>query len=173
VKGFSPVFAPRWTGPYQVWQVWDKGSYRLRPHPRFSGKKTPGQLRNPVVETSPRYVRQVGSTLGRARGWAREIRHLSRASVRDVFVRHVSIRHASRSRRRRRRRCPVGGKPCLYKIEVSSSESIKSIKTAHALTFQHHQSMEDALKNMRIGRCYSNFGKTLMYVQVLWSFPLF
>jgi hypothetical protein len=48
VKGLSPVFAPRWTGPYQVWQVWDKGSYRLRSHPRFSGKKSPGLLRNPV-----------------------------------------------------------------------------------------------------------------------------
>jgi len=84
------------------------------------------------VESSPRYVRQAG----RARGMAREIGHLIRASVRDVFVRRVSVRHAGRSRRRRRR-CHVGGKPCLYKIVVSPSESTKSIKTVHALTFQH------------------------------------
>jgi len=68
-------------------------------------------------------------------GRAREIRHLSMASVRDVFVRRVSVRHASRSRRRRRR-CHIGGKPRLYKIVVSPSKRLKSIKTVHALTFQ-------------------------------------
>jgi len=48
VKGLSPVFAPRWTGPYDVWQVWDKGSHRLHSRPPLSGKKTPGLLRKPV-----------------------------------------------------------------------------------------------------------------------------
>jgi transposase InsO family protein len=43
-----PVFAPRWTGPFQVWEVWDKGAYRLRSDPRYSGKKTASILRNPV-----------------------------------------------------------------------------------------------------------------------------
>jgi hypothetical protein len=44
VEGLAPVFAPRWTGLYQVWQVWDKGSYRLRSHPRFPGKEPPRLL---------------------------------------------------------------------------------------------------------------------------------
>jgi len=96
-----------------------------------SNTSKPVKIKARTVETSPRYVRQAG----RARGRAREIRHLSRAPVRDIFVRRVSVRHASRSRRRRRR-CHVGGKPRLYKIVISPSESIKSIKTAHALTFQ-------------------------------------
>ena len=43
-----PVFAPRWTGPFQVWEVWDKGAYRLRLDPKYSGKKTTSTLRNPV-----------------------------------------------------------------------------------------------------------------------------
>ena len=43
-----PVFAPRWTGPFQVWEVWDKGAYRLRSDPKYSGKKTTSILRNPV-----------------------------------------------------------------------------------------------------------------------------
>lgn len=47
-KDLCPVFAPRWTGPFQVWEIWDKGAYRIRSVPRFSGKKTAGLLRNPV-----------------------------------------------------------------------------------------------------------------------------
>jgi len=43
-----PVFAPRWTGPFQVWEVWDKGAYRLLSDPKYSGKKTASILRNPV-----------------------------------------------------------------------------------------------------------------------------
>ena len=47
-KELCPVFAPRWTGPFQVWEVWDKGVYRIRSDPKFTGKKTPGLLRNPI-----------------------------------------------------------------------------------------------------------------------------
>ena len=47
-KELCPVFAPRWTGPFQVWEVWDKGAYRLRSDPRYSGKKTASIPRNPV-----------------------------------------------------------------------------------------------------------------------------
>jgi len=43
-----PVFAPRWTGPFQVWEVWGKGAYRLRSDPKYSGKKMTSILRNPV-----------------------------------------------------------------------------------------------------------------------------
>jgi len=39
VKGLCPVFTPRWTGLYQVWQISDKGSYRLRSHPRFPARR--------------------------------------------------------------------------------------------------------------------------------------
>jgi transposase InsO family protein len=47
-KELCPVFAPRWTGPFQVWEVWDKGAYRLRSLPKYSGKQKPTILRNPV-----------------------------------------------------------------------------------------------------------------------------
>ena len=46
--GSNPVFAPRWSGPFQVWEVWDNNVYRVRSHPKYSGKKTPGLLRNPI-----------------------------------------------------------------------------------------------------------------------------
>jgi hypothetical protein len=52
-----PVFAPRWTGLFQIWEVWDKSTYRLRSDPRYSGKKTISILRNPVnVNRLHRYV---------------------------------------------------------------------------------------------------------------------
>ena len=45
-KGFVPVFAPRWTGPFVIHSVYDKGAYKLRTIP--SGGKKAGYLRNPV-----------------------------------------------------------------------------------------------------------------------------
>ena len=45
-KGFVPVFAPRWTGPFVIHSVYDKGAYKLRTIPS-NGKKA-GYLRNPV-----------------------------------------------------------------------------------------------------------------------------
>ena len=76
------------------------------------------------VETSPRYDESVPPC-----GRAREIRHLSGASVRGVSARHASWG-------RRRRRCHAGGKPRLYKIVISSSDHHR-FKTDRALTFQH------------------------------------
>ena len=46
-KGFTPVFAPRWTGPFIIHSVWDKNVYRLRTDPLVTGKKI-GYLRNPI-----------------------------------------------------------------------------------------------------------------------------
>lgn len=45
-KGFVPVFAPRWTGPFIIHSIYDKGVYKLRTVPT-EGKNT-GYLRNPV-----------------------------------------------------------------------------------------------------------------------------
>ena len=43
-----PVFALRWMSPFQVWEVWNKGAYRLQSDPKYVGKKTMVILRNPV-----------------------------------------------------------------------------------------------------------------------------
>jgi len=87
-------------------------------------------------------------------GRAREIRHLSRASVRDVFVRHVSVRHASRSRRRRRRRCHAGGKPRLYKIVISSSDHHQvnqdSSRSHISTRYQHHSTKRALFIPLRV-----------------------
>ena len=48
-KGFVPVFAPRWTGPFVIHSVYDKGAYKLRTLP--SDGKRSGYLRNPVNAT--------------------------------------------------------------------------------------------------------------------------
>lgn len=48
-KGFVPVFAPRWTGPFVIHSVYDKGAYKLRTVPG-DGKRA-GYLRNPVNAT--------------------------------------------------------------------------------------------------------------------------
>ena len=45
-KGFVPVFAPRWTGPFAIHSVYGKGAYKLRTIPE-NGKRV-GYLRNPV-----------------------------------------------------------------------------------------------------------------------------
>ena len=45
-KGFVPVFAPRWTGPFVIHSVFDKGVYKLRTIP--ADGKRPGYLRNPI-----------------------------------------------------------------------------------------------------------------------------
>ncbi|KAF8456190.1 hypothetical protein BGX38DRAFT_1163122 [Terfezia claveryi] len=37
-KGFAPVFAPRWTGPFVIHSVWDKNVYKLRTDPLITGK---------------------------------------------------------------------------------------------------------------------------------------
>lgn len=46
-KGFTPVFAPRWTGPFVVHAVWDKNVYKLRSDPTITGKRV-GYLKNPI-----------------------------------------------------------------------------------------------------------------------------
>ncbi|KAF8432182.1 hypothetical protein BGX38DRAFT_261913 [Terfezia claveryi] len=46
-KGFVPVFAPRWTGPFEVHSVFEKNAYKLRTVPEVTGKRI-GYLRNPV-----------------------------------------------------------------------------------------------------------------------------
>lgn len=46
-KGFAPVFAPRWTGPFVVHAVWDKDVYKLRTDPSVTGRKV-GYLKNPI-----------------------------------------------------------------------------------------------------------------------------
>ena len=45
-KGFVPVFAPRWTGPYIIHSVYDKNVYKLRTVP--DGLKKVGYLKNPI-----------------------------------------------------------------------------------------------------------------------------
>lgn len=45
-KGFVPVFAPRWTGPFAIHSVYDKGAYKLRTIPEAG--KNPGYLRHPI-----------------------------------------------------------------------------------------------------------------------------
>ena len=45
-KGFVPVFAPRWTGPYIIHSVYDKNVYKLRTIP--DGQKKAGYLKNPI-----------------------------------------------------------------------------------------------------------------------------
>lgn len=46
-KGFAPVFAPRWSGPFVIHSVWDKNVYKLRTDPSVTGKKV-GYIKNPV-----------------------------------------------------------------------------------------------------------------------------
>lgn len=46
-KGFTPVFAPRWIGPFIIHAVWDKNVYKLRTDPLVTGRKV-GYLKNPV-----------------------------------------------------------------------------------------------------------------------------
>ncbi|KAF8456151.1 hypothetical protein BGX38DRAFT_1139896 [Terfezia claveryi] len=46
-KGFTPVFAPRWTGPFVIHAVWDKNAYKLRTDPLITGKKV-GYLKNAI-----------------------------------------------------------------------------------------------------------------------------
>lgn len=43
---FIPVFAPRWTGSYVIYSVFDKDVYKLRTE--AAGGKKVGYLRNPV-----------------------------------------------------------------------------------------------------------------------------
>lgn len=46
-KGYAPIFAPQWTGPFVIHAVWDKNVYKLRSDPTVTGKKV-GYLKNPV-----------------------------------------------------------------------------------------------------------------------------
>ena len=46
-KGFTRVFAPRWTGPFVIHSIWDKNVYKLRKDPLVTGKKV-GYLKNPI-----------------------------------------------------------------------------------------------------------------------------
>jgi len=46
-KGFTPVFAPRWTGPFVIHAIWDKNVYKLRTDPLVTGKKV-GYLQNAI-----------------------------------------------------------------------------------------------------------------------------
>ena len=46
-KGFAPVFAPRWSGPFIVHAVWDRNAYKLRTDPTVTGKQT-GFLSHPM-----------------------------------------------------------------------------------------------------------------------------
>ena len=46
-KGFTPMFAPRWTGPFVIHTLWDKNMYKLRMNPPVTGKKV-GYLRNAI-----------------------------------------------------------------------------------------------------------------------------
>lgn len=43
---FVPVFAPRWTGPYEIHSIYDKNVYKLRTIP--GGSKNMGYLKNPI-----------------------------------------------------------------------------------------------------------------------------
>ena len=38
-KGFAPVFAPRWTGPFVIPSVWDKNVYKLPTDPLITRKR--------------------------------------------------------------------------------------------------------------------------------------
>ena len=38
-KELCPAFAPRWTGPFQVWEAWDKGVYRIRSDPKLPERR--------------------------------------------------------------------------------------------------------------------------------------
>ena len=46
-KGFTPVFAPSWTGSFIIHSVWDKNVCELRMDPLVTGKNV-GYLRNPI-----------------------------------------------------------------------------------------------------------------------------
>ena len=46
-KGFTPVFALRWTGPFVIHSVWDKNVSKLRIDSLVTGKKV-GYLKNPI-----------------------------------------------------------------------------------------------------------------------------
>jgi len=46
-KGYTPVFAPRWTGPFVIHAIWDKNVYKLRTDPLVTRKKV-GYLRNAI-----------------------------------------------------------------------------------------------------------------------------
>ena len=43
---FVPVFAPRWTGPFVIYLIYDRNVYKLRTVP--DGGKKVGYLKNPV-----------------------------------------------------------------------------------------------------------------------------
>jgi len=43
-----PSVCPEMDESIQVWEVWNKGAYRLQSDPKYVGKKTMVILRNPV-----------------------------------------------------------------------------------------------------------------------------